>query len=126
MDVNGENKKLYTTLGQLFYAIAATDKEVRQEEISKLKELVRTNWIPFDSQADQIEPAFEELLLSGRLNPQECVANFKIFKENNPVLFTDELKELIWETVRSIAFVVGHNNKSELVMMSQISIILKS
>lgn len=57
-------KKLpfYSVIGQLFYAIAAADKTVKQEEIVQLKELIETDWLPLDDEARSIEVYFKEAL----------------------------------------------------------------
>ncbi|MFV8358719.1 hypothetical protein [Flavobacterium sp. LS1P3] len=36
---------LYEHLGKVFYSIAAIDKTIRKEEINKLKQIIKTEWL---------------------------------------------------------------------------------
>ena len=40
---------LYEHLGKVFYTIAAIDKSIRKEEIAKLKEIVKKEWLPLEN-----------------------------------------------------------------------------
>ena len=46
-------EEFYSSIGKLFYAIAASDKVVRTEEIRTLKELVKEKWVPVDNTTDE-------------------------------------------------------------------------
>ena len=46
------NIKFYQNLGKLFYAIAAVDKNAREEEYNKLKEIVKSEWLAVDEIED--------------------------------------------------------------------------
>lgn len=46
-------EEFYQSIGMLFYAIAASDKVVRTEEIRTLKELVQKKWVPIDNVTDE-------------------------------------------------------------------------
>ena len=47
------NEEFYSSIGKLFYAVAASDKVVRAEEIRTLKELVKEKWVPVDNATDE-------------------------------------------------------------------------
>ena len=40
---------LYEHLGKVFYTIAAIDKTIRKEEIEKLKQIIKTEWLPLET-----------------------------------------------------------------------------
>lgn len=122
----------YNHLGKLFYSIAAVDKTIVEEEINTLKQIVNTDWLALDGAKDksevdamrQIKIAFEQLKQQ-EVNVYSCLKEFKTFKELHPYLFTDEVKQLIWKTVNSIASSFARKNKSELVFLSKLAALLK-
>ncbi|TWO32904.1 hypothetical protein E1J38_008570 [Seonamhaeicola sediminis] len=125
--------KFYQNLGRLFYAIAAADKQVRKVEFDKLKELVREQWLPVDPIEDeyftdgayQIEIVFDWLNNEENLNAQACYDTFINYKNEQPHLFTEEIKRLILKTGNAIANAFAGINKSELMMLANLSIELK-
>lgn len=127
------SSELYQCLGKLFYAVAMTDKNVRLEEIEKLKETVREKWVSKDEQKDafennpayQIENVFEELLQEekdGALYFQEFTDFFKL----HPSKFSVELKKMIWSTANAIASSFSGKNKSELILLAKLKLLLGS
>ena len=81
----------YRNLGKLFFAIAATDKTVKDIEFDTLKNLVKTQWIPLDNIEDsygtdtafQIEIVFDWLNNDEELNAEACFNDFLTFKKNH-------------------------------------------
>jgi hypothetical protein len=123
----------YQNLGKLFYAIAAADKVIREEEVKKLKHLVNTEWLNLGGVKDksevdamrQIKITFEQLAAQTQ-NPNDSMADFKLFKKANENLFTDDVKQLIWKTANAITKSFSGRNKSELILLTELGIILKS
>ncbi len=64
------NLNFYQQLGKLFYAVADSDNNIQQDEINKLKKVVREEWLPIEDSVDefgtdaayQIEIVFDWLL----------------------------------------------------------------
>jgi hypothetical protein len=123
----------YQNLGKLFYAIAAADKVIREVEVKKLKQIVNTEWLNLGGVKDkseidamrQIKIMFAQLAAQTQ-NPNDCMAEFKAFKKTNENLFTDDVKQLIWKTASAIATSFSGRNKSELILLVELGIILKS
>jgi hypothetical protein len=121
----------YQILGKLFYAMAATDKIVREEEVKKLKQIVNTEWLNLGEIKDkseidamrQIKIIFNQLTVQ---NPNDSIAEFKLFKNTHEDLFTDDLKQLIWKTASAITTSFSGRNKSELILLAELGTILKS
>jgi hypothetical protein len=119
-------------MGELFYAIAATDKVVRKEEYDTLKNIVQDEWKNLDEYEDpfhtdaayQIEVVFDWFDYE-QLDANECFESFADYKKENPRLFTKERKDLIWKTANAIASSFAGKNKSELVMLAKLNILLK-
>ena len=122
----------YQKLGELFYAIAASDKVVRTKEYNALKTLVLNEWSRVDDYKDefdtdavfQMEIVFEWFEYEG-LDAQDCFDDFKIYYKENKHLFTYKRKELIWKTVNAIAEAFAGKNKSELVMLTHLLLLMQ-
>lgn len=123
----------YSNLGKLFYAIAAADKTVREDEINTLKQIVNTEWLILDGIKDKSEvDAMRHIKFTfDQLNKQTqhadvCLADFKSFKESHEYLFTHNVKHLIWKTANAIVSSFSKRNKSELILLTELGIILGS
>lgn len=123
----------YQNLGKLFYAIAASDGNVRPVEFDKLKTLVKKQWLEVDDLEDafdtdaayQIEVVFDWLNREEELDFQSCYDDFITYKNDQPHLFTEVVKALILKTASSIAHAFSGINKAELMLLAKLSIELK-
>lgn len=121
----------YQNLGQLFYAIAASDKIVRKAEFDTLKKLVIDYWKAFEEARDeylesvtyQMEVVFEWFDYE-QIDAQECFNNFIDYAKEHPKTFTKEKKKLITKTAEAIANAFAGKNKSELIMLAQLELFL--
>lgn len=127
------SSELYQCLGKLFYAVAMADKKVRLEELEKLKEYVRQKWVLIDdienefgiAAAYQIENVFDGLQQEekdGVIYFQEFTDFFKA----HPSKFSIEIKKLIWSTADAIASSFSGKNKSELILLAKLKLLLES
>lgn len=125
--------KFYQNLGKLFYAIAAVDREVRDEEYDKLKELVKKHWLEVDVIEDvyhtdaayQIEIVFDWLNEEENLDAKACYSAFVNYKNEQSHLFTGPVKNLILKTAYAIADSFSSLNKSELIILAKLDLELK-
>ncbi len=123
----------YQNIGKLFYALAASDKQVRDEEFNKLKVIVKKQWLNAEIVKDdlnskavyQIEYVFEWLNKNEKLNAKMYFDDFLKYKEKHPLLFTEAIKKLILKTAHAIAASFSGLNKSELIMLAKLDIELK-
>ncbi|KXO01211.1 hypothetical protein LS48_01725 [Aequorivita aquimaris] len=121
----------YQKMGELFYAIAAADKVVRKTEYDMLKKIVSEQWKDLDDYEDpfhtdaayQIEVVFDWFDYE-QLDANDCFYSFADYKKDNPQLFTDERKKLIWKTANAIAGSFAGKNKSELIMLAKLKNLL--
>ena len=124
---------LYEHLGKVFYTIAAIDKSIRKEEIAKLKEIVKKEWLPLentfnefgDDTAYEIEIVFD-WLVANKWDFEQAIQNFKFFRQEHPRLFTADVIALILKTANAIATSFSGKSKSEHVLISQLNSILMS
>lgn len=124
--------ELYQNLGKLFYAIAMADKKVVPEEVEKLKDDVRKYWLSVDDIEDefgtdaayQIEIVFD-WLQEEELESQLYFEEFMDFFKAHPSKFNDRIKELIWVTADDIASSFAGKNKSELIFLAKLKMLLQ-
>ncbi|MEL6810318.1 MAG: hypothetical protein AAFP76_03165 [Bacteroidota bacterium] len=122
----------YQEVGQLFYAVAASDKIVRKKEYATLRKLVKENWMAMDEYTDefgadaalQIEIVFDWFDYE-QMNADDCFEAFSQFYKEYPKLFSDNRKDLIWKTANAIAAAFSGKNKSELIMLSRLHLLFK-
>lgn len=124
-------QKLYQNLGKLFYAVAASDKVVREEEKNTLKNIVKKDWVGVDDFKDEYgsDAAYLIEIIFDWLDENEPPAfsafnDFRDFKKGHEEFFTPEIKRLILKTADQIASSFSGKNKSELIMLSQLKAIL--
>ncbi|MCG2420155.1 hypothetical protein K8089_14080 [Aequorivita sp. F47161] len=131
-NVNKPQLLFYQKMGELFYAIAAADNVVRKTEYDALKNIVTEKWKDLDDYEDpfhtdaayQIEVVFDWFDYE-QLDANDCFDSFADYKKENPKLFTTERKKLIWETADAIASSFAGKNKSELIMLAKLKMLLK-
>ncbi|MFT6795778.1 MAG: hypothetical protein ACJART_000916 [Maribacter sp.] len=123
---------LYENLGKLFYAMAISDGSVHAKEWDKVKEIVKEDWLYVDDftdrygtdAANQIEIVFDGLMEYTR-SSEECYVEFKDFYKEHPHAFSEKIKSLTLKTANAIASAFSGRNKSELVLLAKINLLLK-
>ncbi|WP_346883545.1 hypothetical protein [uncultured Algibacter sp.] len=121
----------YQSLGELFYAIAASDKVVRASEYNTLKRMVMDDWKIYEEVKDfydesvgyQMEFVFEWFDYE-HTDAQECFENFCDYARAYPKLFNKENSNLIIKTANAIANAFAGKNKSELIMLTKLKLVL--
>jgi hypothetical protein len=124
-------QNFYTQLGKLYYMVAAADDTIREAEIFKLKEIVKSEWLPMENSVDDVgtDSAFQieivfDWLLENDWDRQAVIPEFKRFKIEHESLFTERVKQLILKTTHAIAQAFSGKNKSELVLIGELQLIL--
>ena len=125
------NLNFYQRLGRLFYAVAASDSNIQKEEIQKLKQILREEWLAVDDTVDefgtdaafQIEIVFD-WLLENDYNSKNTLKEFEDYVKQHPNFFTKEIKYLILKTANAIAHSFFGKNKSEVIFLTRLQAIL--
>ncbi|WP_347925562.1 hypothetical protein [Pontimicrobium sp. SW4] len=125
--------KFYQNLGKLFYAIAAIDGNVRDEELDKLKEIVKKEWLTNNAIEDSLKTTVEHSIINtfkwlhndNEYNAEACYNSFITFKREYESLFTNDIKTLILKTARAVATSFSKVNKSELMVLAKLDMELK-
>jgi uncharacterized protein (DUF302 family) len=122
--------EFYQNLGKLFYAIATVDNFVRKEELDKLKEIVKKEWLTenliedtltTDAEASIIN-TFKWLQNDEEYNAEACFNSFMAFKKEQEHLFTSNINTLIFKTARAIASSFSGVNKGELILLTKLQL----
>lgn len=125
--------QFYQNLGKLFYAIAAADNAVKDEECKAVVNVVKKYWLHQDfiavkskNEAENvIIDTFQWLCEDNEYNAEDCYNSFINFKKQNASIFTDSINSLILKTVGKIAASFSGQNKSELILLARLNIELK-
>lgn len=130
---NRTSRGFYQQLAKLFYAVAATDGKVRPEEIEELKKIVKNEWLAIDNSFDEYGTDLVYYILitfdwlhENNWDIKQSIPEFKIYKKNHEELFTAAVNQLIFKTSSVIASAFAQRNKSELVFLSQLEVILNN
>ena len=125
--------QFYQNLGKIFYAIAAADRVVRDEEYTTVISLAEKYWLPegavlLNTKSDEknaIIDTFKWLYEHKKEDADECYKSFISFKKSNPSIFTKDINTLILKTVGKIAACFSGQNKSELILLAKLNLELK-
>ena len=131
--MENSNDNLHYHIGILFYAIVMADKKIHKKEIETLKTNVLESWrqesINMEDSSSrsttEILVAFDEMQKNGA-ESEACYHVFREFYLENQSLFTIALRKLIWDTAQAIAMSSAQKNKSELVILAKLRILLQS
>ncbi len=123
--------ELYQNLGKLFYAVAMADKSVHTREIDKLRSFIRKYWLDVDEVEDeygedaafQIETVFD-WHLEYEKDADETFDEFQEFYKDHEKKFTPFIKILVLDTANAIANSFAGTNKSELVLLGKLKLLL--
>lgn len=121
----------YQKIGLVFYAIAAADKTVKQQEIDTLKAIVNRRWLNLEDAEDeygtdaafQIESAFEYLLDSDS-KATYALDHLEEFMKLHSHVFNDYIKHLIYKTAEDIADSFYGLNKAESEILNKLDRLL--
>ena len=122
----------YQLLGRVFYATAQADNDINEEEVRVLKRVVKEQWGEVDDLRDefnsdaayQIEIVFD-YLLKNEAREENVLNDLKEFRSVHSSLFSVRMTKLIMDTSSKIASSFAKRNKSELVFLSKLWLVLK-
>ncbi|QYA26973.1 hypothetical protein G3I01_16210 [Gramella sp. MT6] len=107
---NSSHSLLFEKLGELFYAIAAVDKKVHEQEFDALRQFVTGKWKKLENSQDpfetnavyQMEIVFSWFDYKDK-DAWECFESFRHFKKTHEHLFTQQRNDLFLKTASAIA-----------------------
>jgi len=127
MTVNQTWTTFYRRLAYLYYAVAKADEKVVPEEIAKLREVVKKDWLSLETTEDafgtdaayQIEIAFDWLLEQSPA-AEKALEKFENFINDHPDFLDARLKKRILRTSNAIAEAYHGKNEDEVQMLEKI------
>lgn len=123
------NTELFEHLGKLFYAVAAIDRELHEDETLRLKKEIEKFWKPQFSEAPYsmayyIWHAFEHARSSDN-TAEEAYEEFIDYFKESPQEFSEEVKNLTMDTANAIAAAYADKNKSELILLAKLKLLFE-
>lgn len=125
--------QFYQGIAKLFYAVLLCDRNLSEAEIKRLSNEIHGDFIRANEKnylstmegLNLIEKQFGELVVKGA-DPFACLNDFKTFMKEHYLLFTNDIKAKLWDVVNALANSAGGKNKSELLILNDISLLFKS
>ncbi|EPR73415.1 hypothetical protein ADIWIN_1445 [Winogradskyella psychrotolerans RS-3] len=117
--------EFYRRLGHLFYAIAATDNGIKDEEFKILETLVYKDWLSENEDAKSILETFKHLQANEAEDSNTYFQHFVDFKRAHYALFNKTINSKILNTATAITTSFSGQNKSELILLAKLDIELK-
>lgn len=122
-----EFEELYTSIGFLFYSVAANDRRVEPAERIELQRIVRNEWLPLESSRDELgtdEGHYVDIAFDyahdERIPPDEAFERFADHVRREPALFDEGLRSMIFRSAVAIAESVAGRNKAEVRRLLQL------
>ena len=123
----------YECLAKLFYAVLLCDRNLSEAEIKKLSSEIHGNFIRANEKnylstmegLNLIEKQFGELVTKGA-DPYASLSDFKTFMKEHYSLFTKDIKLKLWEVINALAVSSSGKNKSELLILNEISLLFNT
>ena len=125
-------QKVAEAIGYVLYAVASADKRISPEEKQVIEQYLRENQKKLVRLEDPTGKKSVEIILKKidflLLEKMKSEMAFQAFSERyqaDKKLFSAEIKQLIIDLCINSAVAVNRMNKSELVVLSQIELLLK-
>jgi ABC-type Zn uptake system ZnuABC Zn-binding protein ZnuA len=125
-------QKVAEAIGYVLYAVASADKRISTEEKQVIEQYLRENQKKLVRLEDPTGKKSVEIILKKidflLLEKMKSEMAFQLFSERYQTykkLFSAEIKQLIIDLCIKAAVAVNRMNKSELVVLSQIELLLK-
>jgi hypothetical protein len=118
--------EFFKNLSCLFYSISASDKNIAGKEKRKIIDLVERYWTSNKDDFDSKAYIYSELkrLIESRFNSEVAFDNFKSYFQKNQSMFSFELRKKIMDSAYEIANAFAKRNKSELLLLSKLHLLL--
>ena len=114
--------EFFTHLSYLFYAIAASDKNISRKEKEEIISVVDKNWYKKNGSINSKEIIYSTLkkLIAEKTKSESAFEAFLDYQKANPSLFDPTIKKMVMESAYDIANSYAGRNKSELLFLSKL------
>ena len=124
------NVLLFQSIGELLYAIAASDNFIHEKESKVFKPTLQKLFekkLPSEHVSLALNHAKTSFDYhnSVEADPQYCFNSFMTYKRSHEHIFTDDIKALVMGAATAMATAFLDKNKSELILLAKLDIELK-
>ena len=123
-------KVFFQKTGKILFAIAMADKKIAPQEYEALQSIIQEELKLSHLKEDelkhitQLKYAFDWMIENPK-TIDDILIEYIEFLNNNRALFTPEIKDFIYKTANRIAGSYANKNKSELIVLAKIHLLLK-
>jgi hypothetical protein len=123
-------KVFFQKTGKILFAIAMADKKIMPQEYEALESLIQEEFKTSNLKENEIKHINQlknvfDWMIDNPKSSDAILAEYKEFKNENKALFTPEIKDFIFKTANRIAGSFANKNKSELIVLGKLHLILK-
>lgn len=123
-------KVFFQKTGKILFAIAIADKKIMPQEYEALESLIQEELKTSNLKENEIKHINQlknvfDWMIENPKSSDAILAEFKEFKNENKTLFTPEIKDFIFKTANRVAGSFANKNKSELIVLAKIHLLLK-
>ena len=99
---------MYAKIGHLFYAVACADRQLNCDEVSRLKHVIRKQWLPLEDTDEFCVDAAQNIFFafdtvqSQQAAPSNAYENFVQYYADNKEDFNTLLREKIIRTTQAL------------------------
>lgn len=122
----------YQQLGRVFYGIANADGTIKADEVEMLDKIVKKHWLQLEKTFDTFntDAAYQIEIVFSWLHENDWKSNntlkeFAEYMTEHPKLFTEQNRQLIYDTAENIAKSFYGFNKKETAYLHQLSKLLQ-
>lgn len=121
----------YEQVAKLWYAVIMCDNSFHRNEAKRLQEILSAH--PIEADIDNVLKTEEGMrviekhigeLVSTNTDYLICLDDFKIYRKEHEVYFTDAIKQSLWKACNALAYSTAGQNKTELIILQEIKNIL--
>lgn len=122
------NTTFYKNIALLFYAVANADKKIVIEEKRSIIQVIKNSSVELGNLSDNEETIYEVLrnLIKDNVTSDEAFEQFSHYATTNKHIFAKETSDALIHAAHKIASSKSDKNKSELIFLAKLNILLSS
>lgn len=123
-------KIFFQKTGEILFAIAMADKKIAPQEYEALQNIIQEELKLSHLKEDELKHITQlkytfDWMIENQKTIDNILIEYKEFISQNHELFTPEIKDFIYKTANRIAGSYANKNKSELIVLAKINLLLK-
>lgn len=128
MNTENFDDTFFQNLAHLFYAVANADRMITVEEKKSIIHIIEEQSTILPQLPNNAETIYQSLrtLIEDHMSSNDAFAHFSEYANLHPDLFSEAVVKKILVDCHSIAATTSGKNKSELILLGKLTILLSS